>query len=613
MRRALVLLLFVVACLLPRTTRAQRVEVNASAEPDTVEVGGLVTYTLQATTVSGDAIETPDPGPHPGFAIRGTSSSPMRMSVNVNGVPSTVQSLTTSWTLQASKLGSFTLGPASIVVSGNKHSGRPVRVTVVPKGQAPPRPPVRGFDPFAGSPFDPFKGFFEDLEPPKPQPTGDPKLALDEPRAPVAFLFARADKKQAVVGEQITLSMYLYSLPDVRLGKARDIHVPTTTDFVRHPLLAEGKEIDLGRVVVGDRLWDVELISKDALFPMKTGRLTIGAMSMSLQGIRGGGYRESQTLQIDVSEPPIAGRPPGYQVGDVGDFALQATVSPRALVQGGSVGVTLELRGTGNLPAHVALPEIAGVEWLDAQQRDALGVMQNDRFGGTRTWSYVAHFLRAGAIDLEEVRIPFFDPDTRAYGVAKASLGIVNVTPGEVRDAGATAAEPILPDLPLPRRTLEGPHQPTFWTEQPAFWAGIFGSPVLCTLAIAGQRIAKRLKEKRANTKSRPDRIARDRIRAAEEACKGEDGKSAASAVARALEATVLARTGVNLRGAAGDAAIAELERASVGRGASEEVVRLLRDCEDARFSPDGVTVAAARALWARANDVFDRLGGGGA
>src|SRR6185295_12639589 len=93
------------------------------------------------------------------------------------------------------------------------------------------------------------------------------------------------------------------------------------------------------------------------------------------------GLRESEELVVDVSEPPTANRPAGYQVGDVGDFSLSATVTPRTIAQGGAVGVTLELRGTGNMPPQLPVPVLPGVEWLEPQVKDTLGAQQNERFG----------------------------------------------------------------------------------------------------------------------------------------------------------------------------------------------------------------------------------------
>lgn len=622
MKRALLVVIAALAALIvaPRAAHAQRVEVSASVDADAVELGETITYTLQATSMGASAPTAPQPGATAGFRIEGTSSAPMHMAVNINGVPSTVESLTTAWTLRATRIGTFTLGPASVSVGGTRRTARPVRVTVVPQGQgsAPRRRPRSNtpfdpfagspFDPFGGTPFDPFKDLFDDLVPQRPpEPTGDPKLSLEAPRAPTAFLHATVDKTRAVVGEQVTLSMYLYSVPGVRLGKARDIRVPTTTDFVRRPLMAEGKEINLGRVMVGDQLWDVELISKDALFPLKTGTLPIGAMSMSLPSLRVG-FRESEALQVDVTEPPVAGRPAGYTIGDVGDFSLQASVAPRALAQGGSVGVTVELRGTGNLPAKLPLPELPGVEWLEAQSRENLGAVQSDRFGGSRTFSYVLKIHRAGAVDLGEVRLPYFDPTTRRYGVARASLGILDVTPGETRDAGADEVEPTLPDLPAPRRALEGATERSYLTERPGYWAALFGTPLACALGIGAHGLLRRARERRAQAKPSPSRVARERQREAERALEGEDGKAALSAAARALEAAVLARSGVNVRGAAGDEAARELEGAGVPAEAAREVVRVLRACEDARFSPGGVSMSAARELWKQATAVIDRV-----
>jgi hypothetical protein len=70
----------------------------------------------------------------------------------------------------------------------------------------------------------------------------------------------------------------------------------------------------------------------------------------------------------------------------------------------------------------------------------------------------------------------------------------------------------------------------------------------------------------------------------------------------------VLARTGVNLRGAAGDAGKTELEDAGVDAAHADDVVALLRRCEDARFSPDGVDIGTARETWASAKSALDAL-----
>ena len=71
----------------------------------------------------------------------------------------------------------------------------------------------------------------------------------------------------------------------------------------------------------------------------------------------------------------------------------------------------------------------------------------------------------------------------------------------------------------------------------------------------------------------------------------------------------------MNLRGAAGDAGKTELEEEGVDATSAKDVVELLRRCEDARFSPDGVDIASARETWASAKtalDAFGKSAGGG-
>jgi hypothetical protein len=605
MKRLWAALLLVLAALtLPRAALAQRVDLTPRVSSQIVEVGGTVVYSLQAMAVDADAPVDPQPGAIQGFSLRSTASGPSQMITISNGVQTVSSGLVTSWTLRAERIGTFTLGPASVKVGATRRTAATVKVTVVPRGQAPKR----------ADPFDAFRGLFDfDDDHPAPAPAAvppDPKLALDAARARVAFLHATIDKKRVVVGEQVTLTIYLYEDPYERQMQPQDVHEPTATDFLKRPLLEdESRALNLGTAMVGDRQWSVKLVRKTALFPLKAGRLTIEPMSMSLPQARVG-LRESERLTVDVAEPPLEGRPPGYALGDVGDMSLSATVTPRSIEQNGAVGVTVELRGTGNLPAQLTMPVAPGIEWLDAQSREKLGAQASDRFGGTRIFSYVARLHKDGAIDLGNVTLPFFDPDKRAYGVARASLGIVDVKKGTAREARPSDEDAILQGLPRERRVLEGARPETFLADRPAYWALLFGSPALCAIAIAGERLVRRIRERHAATSSSPERRARDRRAEAESACEGDDGARAMGAIARAVEAAVLAETGVNVRGGASDTITKELEDAGVADPAA--VVGILRECEDARFSPDRVRVEDARAAWERAKKTLAGLRGAG-
>src|SRR5262249_20926959 len=146
------------------------------------------------------------------------------------------------------------------------------------------------------------------------------------------------------------------------------------TDFLRVPLLKNPGTEQPVVAMAGGRRYIAKLFDRVAIFPMKAGDLHTGSLRVTFAGARVGrfGDRESEDHVIHVTEPPRAGRPPGYGIGDVGQFALAASVQPRRIDQGGSAAVTIKLSGTGNLPQSLHLPERSGVEWLDPEKKEAI-------------------------------------------------------------------------------------------------------------------------------------------------------------------------------------------------------------------------------------------------
>src|SRR5207237_10340606 len=154
--------------------------------------------------------------------------------------------------------------------------------------------------------------------------------------------------------------------------------------------------------------------------------------------------------------PPVEGRPPGDALGDVGKFALSATVDPREVDQGGAVAVHVELAGAGNVPNAIATPARADVEWLSPEVHDKVGPIGDTGYGGSRTFDYVARIKRAGTVDLGELSLPYWSPEHKRYEVARAALGTAHVRPTPRAPAPDSDRAPLLAGLPAARDTLEG-------------------------------------------------------------------------------------------------------------------------------------------------------------
>ncbi len=601
MKKALLVLGWALTLVLVLRGEARADDLRARISDKLVEVGQVITLHLDASSTTGEVTGV-SPGPVPGFRVVGKSLMPTQTVTIVNGVRTDSRGMSATFTLRAERVGIFTLGPATATLGGRSRQTAPVEVHVVPAGQAPRRQ----------DPFDPFKQFFDPPSSPGRSPlddllqdnapTTDPKLALPAPRGAVAFLHAIADKTHAVVGEQVSFTVHLYIEADGRDPHIGDVHEAPASDFIRRPLLENETEArHVGLAKVGGRIYEVKLVRKTALFPLKAGLLPVGAMSLRIFRDAAGrsrpdSLRESESLSVSVTEPPLTRRPAGYALGDVGDFSLKAEVTPREVEQDGAVAITVELSGTGNLPSKLPLPTARGVEWLEPEVSEKLGGDFEDRFGGTRTFRHVVRLHEAGAIDLGELGLPFFSPRSRSYGVARAALGSVVVRPGESKKPVDVVKDDRLPGLPLARTQLEGRGEASpRLTDRPLPWLGLFGFPGAFVLAGAAGRARRALLERRRAREGSPEAELFTRMKAAEQALREGRAPETVQATLGMIEQAALARLGVNLRGVAGDAKGALLEEAGLDPDAAASWVAAIASAEELRYAPVPPTLARAK------------------
>ncbi|MEI7894454.1 MAG: BatD family protein, partial [Myxococcales bacterium] len=586
-----------------------RPDLRVSVSDDTVEVGDSIRFSLQATSTE-EMPTDPDPGALRGFTVRGRTLSPVTSISIINGVRQDRRGLTATWMIEARQPGTFVLGPPSVALGAERFAGRTVNVRVVLAGHAPPRlwgtPPAPMF-PF--SPFDPWKGFGPDVdEPQEPVVPTEPSLALEAPRGRTAFLHAMLDKAQAVVGEQVTFTVLIYV--DGTTVELTDVHEASASDFVRKSLLEdETNTKPLGFGSVGGRPWSVRLVRKWALFPLKAGELTVGPMALTLAKPRSthDPRRTSETLKVFVTEPPMAGRPPGYGVGDVGKLEISAEVAPKDIEEGGAVAVTAKLTGTGNLPSVLVPPSRAGVDWLEPQVTSKLRALPDGRYGGERNFAFVVRVNKPGDMDLGELALSYWDPDDRVYGTARAPLGKVHVraVPGKRAERGPELLEG-LPPLRAQRagvRTSGGQ-----WTDAPWFWFGLGASPMAFAVFAGGRTAVRGVRRRWLERAESPLRELSRRRSAAKSACvKGALGDADASVV-RALESASVVFLGVNIRGALGDQIAAKLRAGGCAWEVAEAVQGILRESLDARFSGGALERSAVRDRWERAEKAMTAM-----
>ncbi len=619
-----------VALVLPvRPADAATPQMEVDVDRDVIGVGETVQLQMSVHVSDGDTPQEPKLASTGGLHQVGQPhvSQSQQMTI-MNGRRQDSIGMDAVWVLRADHVGTFTVGPPQITVGSHRYAGRAVQIHVVPAGRAPARP----IDPFGGllggggnngGGMDPFQSLQNLLqqgmsEPPPEQlslPQTDPRLALDQARGRTAFLHATIDKTQAVLGEQLTLSVYMYI--DASIGReppANDVHEVNAADFLKKSLQDDESAAEVvGTALVEGRPYVVKLVRRSALFPLRAGDLTIGPMSLSLvrNGSSTGSQRESESLHVHVTEPPTAGRPPGYVVGDVGHFALDAHVDPRIIERDGAVGVEVDLTGNGNLPAILPVPARTDVEWLTPTSHDKLGRLEGGKFGGSRHFSYVVRLHKEGDVDLGEIALPYWDPDARAYAFARAPLGVVKVTPGATpRSNARDDADLPLANLPPPRATLAGlPPARSYVTDRPVFWFSLLGAPLLVLGGLGATSLAGNLRKKRAAQATSPLADWKEKVDRADKAVRDADARAADAAVLRALHAAPQAFFGTSIRAAQNGE---DIVRALVAAGVKEDVATrysaVVRACEVDRYAPEPASVETVRARWTEAKRLMNEL-----
>ena len=596
----------VVSVGMPAIAQPSRVDTQISARK--VEVGER--FILQAT-ISTEPGTAPAGNPNlpvpPGITASAPNISTQQQVTISGGQVRQSHGVTATWGLSASRPGNYRIGPPSFQLGGTRVQGRVATVEVVAAGAGPrsqrPSWPPDPFDLFRNPGFPSFPGF--GLDPPsagdqeESLPPFPEELRVERASDPIAFLRARATPTRVVVGEQVTLAIDAFG----SRGPFREVssNEPSHPDFLSFAIVTDAHGEQHFRVPIGGTTWLAVKLREFALFPLHAGSLRIGAMDM---GFEGRGYpsssrqaglrRSSDPILISVVEPPVASRPPGYRVGDVGRYKLTATVEPRQVTAGDAVSIVVKLEGTGNLPHQLNTPQQRGIEWLEPAIAEDVEA-QAGVIGGWRKFSYVVRLDRPGKIELGEIALPFWDPQRKAYDVARAALGAIDVgynpkLPSEEKP-GSSPAEITL----APRHALGAlPPQKRYLGDRPWFWF-LLGTGPLAVLALRGATVLGRLLRDRWRARQQAHQTrASLALREAQAAAERNESAAAANAIERAVHLAIEAKVDLRARGVLRNELAETLEARGIPSDSAAEAVAVLEACDTLRFTGDDAVTPRA-------------------
>jgi hypothetical protein len=272
------------------------------------------------------------------------------------------------------------------------------------------------------------------------------------------FMRCEPDKKKALLGEQITLSLVIYTRTTQLSGADRPL-AKTFNGFWYKEGDAEKKYKDSVVLVNGLMYYRVP-IYKEYVFPNTTGKLTIPAYEYScfikqtpfptgdpmvddVMAIEVPVELVSPEVPIEVSDLPEKNKPDGF-AGDVGKFSLSASIDKENIKVNDAVKLTVTINGKGNIN-FIQLPKLKfpdGIESFPPVSNDSTTIGE-DGIEGEKTFTITLIPKKEGKYILPGISFPYYDPAKKEYVTIQTPEFNLNVAPGDpVKDV----SENNLPD-----------------------------------------------------------------------------------------------------------------------------------------------------------------------
>jgi hypothetical protein len=469
-----------------------------------------------------------------------------------------------------------------------------LKVTVRPAGKRPTGPlasPSPGLG--QGLPLDPFGA---GLIPVPESMRGDEDL----------FIEARADKSSVYLGEPVVISWWIYTQSDIL--RYRSTSEPKHDDFWSEDLFVPSGPLGWDRAEVKGRSYQAALLLKRALFPLKSGRLTVTPLEAEVTTLQSAFYpsgsvvRGSRPVVVEVRPLPASGRPEGFEPTNVGRFEIEASVDRDHIKADESLTLKVTVRGEGNI-RNVRLRKldrIAGFRVYEPATSERVE-HTSDGVRGERVYTYLLQPELGGDLVLPAVTLAYFDPQERHYGQARSSPIAVHVEgdPRQLLQAkNVRSNENILSSRV---RLLRNKHHLSSRLGErilrgPILVAALAVPPGLMLTLLAGTAVRSVLRRETEGRKRRRARAAaRRRLRTAEGYIKAQRPTDFFAECVRAIYEHLEFRLGVKCEALT----LGELQQLLLRRGVDEQLATQLVDelesSDFARFAPSASGAAEMR------------------
>ncbi len=438
--RTLLQLSMILGIVLGPGTRASadtpKYEVKATVDRKAIDPNEVIVLSVSVTSEENVAVKPPTLPPMNDFEVmsqwQGSETKANLIQTPTGMQFKTVRSSVFNWQLSPKKLGALTIFPIEVVVEGKSIRTSAITVQVASgagqgsqgrSGRGTAKPPP-GFDDDAmPGPTDEEEDLFSQLlrRGMRQVPQGGSRT-LPKNANEAFFVQVETDKTEAYVGEQITVSFFLYTT-----GVIRDLDTlkyPSLKGFWKEDIEI-ATHLNFQQEVVDGVPYKKALLASFALFPIKEGAATIDSYTAKCTvvstndpfGALGMGRaftftKSSTPIKIQVKPLPVEGRPADFS-GAVGDFQVTARIENGNVSANQPFPLKIRFEGRGNAKL-IDIPPFQppqGMELYDTQKDSKF-------FGwGTSFKEFTLQLIprQEGEYTIPPISASMFDPQTRKY------------------------------------------------------------------------------------------------------------------------------------------------------------------------------------------------------
>ena len=399
-------------CSMALTALAQDVEFKASA-PAQVIVGKpfQLTYSVNQRAKDLRAPEFTD------FDyIAGPYTSQSSSTSFVNGKRTSSFTLTYTYTLMASKEGTFTIPPATIKVDGEQYTSNGVRISVLPPDQ--PSNASAASQPTSNS------GSSQTAK------GGQTSNSTSDLSSNI-FMRTLVSKTKVHEQEAILLSYKLYFAGVDVAQLTNNTRLPEFKGFLKQEL--EIGEIQTELEHYNGRNYQTAVLYRTLLFPQRSGDITIDPAQFEallrvqnraqVRSIFDDFFNSYTTATKALTSPGVtihvsalpAGKPMGFS-GGVGQFNISSAISSTDLQANEAVTLTLTIQGAGNMKL-LKTPAVDWPEGFEVYDPKVTNNFRNSTSGvsGTKTIEYLAIPRAGGTYAIPPIQFSYYDTQADDY------------------------------------------------------------------------------------------------------------------------------------------------------------------------------------------------------